>query len=338
MNPSGSRPPALAVAVNLGIVYLVWGSTYLAIAVMIETMPPLLSAGARYVSAGLALLAWLAARGQLRGVGIGLVQWRTAAIVGGALLLGGNGGVVLGETLIPSGIAALLVATVPIWMALIDALVTRRRPSWLLLVGLTTGLAGVALLAGPGIGAETGEPGALNTWGILLVIGAAVSWAAGSIYARHAPLPRSPLASTGMEMTAGGALLVLGGLALGEVGRADPGSFSWQSLTAFAYLIVFGSLVGFSAYVWLLARTSTAVVATYAYVNPVVALILGGVILGEQVTTGGLVAAVLILGAVVAMVSGRPRMAEEAGPDPEAGTLDAAVQRPPAEREEERDG
>jgi len=325
MTSGAVRPSALAVAVNLGIVYVVWGSTYLAIAVMVDTMPPLLSAGARYGSAGIGLLAWLALRGELRRNRPTLVHWRSALIVGGALLLGGNGGVVVGETLIPSGIAALLVATVPIWMAVIDAGVTRRRPGRLVLTGLVAGLAGVALLAGPGIGAEAGANDALDPLGIGIVVFAALSWAAGSIYARHAPLPPSPFVATGMEMAGGGLLLVLGGLLLGEPARTDPAAFSLGSLLAFGYLVVFGSLVAFTSYVWLLARTSTSVVATYAYVNPVVALVLGAVILGEEINLRSLVAAALILGAVIAMVSGRPRMAEEAGPDPEAGTADAAI-------------
>jgi drug/metabolite transporter (DMT)-like permease len=321
-----ARPSAVAVAVNLGIVYLVWGSTYFAIAVMVDTMPPLLSAGARYGSAGLGLLAWLAVRGELRRIRPSLVHWRSAVIIGGALLLGGNGGVVVGETLIPSGIAALLVATVPIWMALFDAAATRRRPSRLLLGGLLAGLGGVALLAGPGIGADAGAADALNPVGIGIVVIAALSWAAGSIYARHAPLPRSPFVSTAMEMVGGGSLLVLAGLLLGEAGRTDVAGFSIGSIVAWSYLVIFGSLVAFTSYVWLLARTSTSVVATYAYVNPVVALILGAVLLEEPINLRSLLAAGLILGAVVAMVSGRPRIAEQTGPDPELGTADAAVQ------------
>ena len=323
MSPQSGRQPALAaVVIALLIVYVVWGSTYFAIALMIETLPPLLSAGVRYGTAGLLVLGGLVAHARLRSAAPAperptAAHWRSAAIVGVLLLLGGNGGVVLAELRIPSGMAAVLVATVPIWLAVFDAAVTRRRPSRLAIGGLVAGMVGVAVLLVPLEGIEQLDP-----IGILLVVGAAVSWALGSMVARHAPMPRSGLLVTGMEMVAGGAALIIVGSLLGEIGAADLGSASLTSLLALAYLVVFGSIVAFTAYTWLLANVPVTTVGTYAYVNPIVAVALGAVFLAEPITIRTLVASVVILGAVVAMVSGRPRLAEETGPDPEAGVLE----------------
>jgi drug/metabolite transporter (DMT)-like permease len=311
-----------AVAAALLIVYVVWGSTYVAIALMIETLPPLLSAGVRYGTAGLLVLGGLAAHARLRPATPRerptAVHWRSAAIVGVLLLLGGNGGVVLAELRIPSGMAAVLVATVPIWLAVFDAVVTRRKPSGLAVGGLVAGIVGVAVLLVPLEGIEQLDP-----IGVLLVIGAAISWAFGSMVARHAPMPRSGLLVTGMEMVAGGLALVLVGSLLGEIGRMDLAAASVTSIVALVYLVVFGSIVAFTAYTWLLANVPVTTVGTYAYVNPIVAVALGAAFLSEPITARTIVASVVIIGAVVAMVSGRPRLAEEAGPDPEVSTLES---------------
>ena len=319
-----SRPSTLAVAAALLTVYIVWGSTYLAIALMIETLPPLLSAGARYGGAGALMLGFLAARARWRRRSGGAgderptgAQWRSALIIGTLLLLGGNGGVVLSELLIPSGIAAVLVATVPIWMATFDAVLTRRRPSGLVIAGLVAGIAGVAVLLVPVEGIE-----GLDPLGVGLVVVAAISWAIGSLYARRAPLPRSGLLATGMEMLAGGAVLMLAGTLLGEVGRTQVAEFSLRSILAFGYLIVFGSILAFTAYTWLLAHVPVSTVATYAYVNPIVAVALGSLVLSEPITLRTLIASGVIIGAVVAMVSGRPREAEETGPSPECAAAE----------------
>lgn len=311
----------MAVIVALLIVYVVWGSTYFAIAVMIETLPPLLAAGTRYVVAGTLVLGALAAHARWRPAAGAAdrptpVHWRSAAIIGTLLLLGGNGGVVLAELRIPSGVAAVLVATVPIWLAVFDAVLTRRRPSGLVIGGLVAGLVGVAVLLVPVEGVEDLDP-----LGIGLVVGAAISWAAGSLYARRAPVPRSGLRLTGMEMLAGGAALIIGGTFLGEIGRTDVADFSVRSSVAFVYLVMFGSIVAFTAYMWLLANVSVSTVGTYAYVNPIVAVALGAVFLSEPITPRTVVATVIIIGAVIAMVSGRPRTAEETGPDPEVGSM-----------------
>jgi drug/metabolite transporter (DMT)-like permease len=321
-NPGRSRPSTAAVAAALLIVYVVWGSTYLGIAVMIETMPPLLAAGVRYGTAGLIMLVALMAHARWRSSNEPAerptrAHVRSAFIIGSLLLLGGNGGVVLAELRIPSGIAAVLVATVPIWLAVFDAIITRRRPSPLVIGGLVAGIAGVAVLLAPVEGL-----GHLDPIGILLVLGAAISWAAGSLYARHAPLPRSGLLGTALEMMAGGVVLVAAGTLLGEIGRTDVTQFSMSSIIAIAYLVVFGSIVAFTAYTWLLTNVPVSTVGTYAYVNPIVAVALGALILGEQITPRTLIAAAIIIGAVVAMVSGRPRATEEPGPAPEAAMLE----------------
>jgi drug/metabolite transporter (DMT)-like permease len=314
---SPRRPASTAaVVVALLTVYIVWGSTYLAIAVMIETLPPLVAAGVRFVTAGTLMLGAVAAHARWRRGGgaaerPSLVHWRSAAIVGVLLLLGGNGGVVLAELLIPSGIAAVMIATTPIWMALIEAVLDRRWPSRLVVAGLLAGMVGVAILLAPGDSLSRIDPR-----GIALVLGAEIAWASGSVYAQRAPMPRSSLLATGMEMLAGGIALVGAGLLLGELGRTDLSAISLESALALAYLVVFGSIVAFSAYTWLLAHVPTSTAGTYAYVNPIVAVVLGAVILSEPITPRTLIATAIIIAAVVAMVSGRPRTVGGTDPAP----------------------
>ena len=315
----GRSPSRLAVAVALLTVYLVWGSTYLAIAVMIETLPPLVAAGVRFLTAGTLMLgAMLAhARWIRRGGPIErprLVHWRTAAIVGTLLLLGGNGGVVLAELYIPSGIAAVLVATTPIWIAAIESVIDRRRPSWLVIGGLAGGIAGVGILLAP-----TDDVSRIAPIGILLCLGAEICWASGSVYAQRAPMPRSSLLATGMEMLAGGLGLVGAGILLGELGRMNVASFSLESVLALGYLIVFGSIGAFTAYTWLLANVPATTAGTYAYVNPIVAVALGALLLGEPITPRTLIATAIIVIAVIAMVTGRPPAPAPAPPSPSSG-------------------
>ncbi len=312
--PAGALPTAVA----LLIVYVVWGSTYLAIAYMVDTMPPFLSAGVRYLTAGLIMLAFLWLHGRLRRVADErerptFAHWRSAAIIGTLLLLGGNGFVVLAEQpgLLPSGLAAVLVATVPIWLNLFDAVLHRRRPSGLVLGGVAAGFVGVVILLLPADGIAE-----INPLGVGMVVFATLSWAIGSLYQRRAPLPRSPWLGTGMEMAAGGVALVLAGTLTGEPGRTAVDSFSTQSIVALVYLVVFGSLIAFSAYIWLLNNAAVSTVGTYAYVNPVVAVALGAWLRSEPITLRTLLAAAIIIGAVVAMVSGRPR--DEPSPTPAA--------------------
>ena len=327
MTPGVARPSTFAVAAALGTVYVVWGSTYLAIAYVVESLPPLLSAGVRFVVAGSSLVAFVAARSRWqakRGLpGQGLrwpraVEWRTAFIVGTLLLFGGNGMVTLAELTIPSGIAAVVIATTPIWLSVFDALLTRRMPSPIAIVGLLVGLVGVAILLLPSTGLDS-----LNPAGIGILVVATICWASGSLYARRGPLPANQLLGTGMEQVAGGVVLLLVAVAVGELGSFHPGSVTTASLVGLVYLIVFGSLVAFTAYVWLLNHVAVTTVATYAYVNPVVAVALGFIFRGETLSLRSLLAACLIIGAVVAMVSGRPREAGESGPSPDAAPLGA---------------
>lgn len=314
----------LAVVSALLVVYLVWGSTYLSIAVMIETMPPLLAPSMRYLLAGLLMLGGIAAHARLTGSGPierpSRAAWVAAGIVGTLLLLGGNGGVALGELFIPSGVAAVLIATTPIWMAVFDSAVTRRRPSGLVTGGLLAGMVGVGIMVAPVEGI-----GELDPTGVVLVLGAAMAWAIGSVYGRGAPLPRHGLLSSGMTMLCGGVALMVAAAAMGEIGELDLGAISMRSWVAFGYLVLIGSLVAFTAYAWLLANVPITTVGTYAYVNPVVAVALGALILSEPITPRSLLAGAIIVGAVVAMVSGRPRIAQEVAPDPEAVTVYGAA-------------
>ena len=281
----------------LGIVYVVWGSTYFAIRVAIQTLPPFLMAATRFLVAGGILFGLTAPRGDRARDPLGPAQWRATAIIGGALLMGGNGGVVWAEQRIPSGAAALLIATVALWMALLDRLIFGRRLPPRAVAGLGLGLAGLALLVG------RIDRGGLDPLGAAVCALASLCWAAGSLYARTAPVPRRPLVATSMEMLVGGALLLVVSFAVGEPRVAHAASFSVPSLLALGYLIVFGSLVAFSAYIWLLRHAPTSLVATYPYVNPIVAVLLGWAFLGEEVTVRMAVAGTTIVCAVALIAS-----------------------------------
>jgi drug/metabolite transporter (DMT)-like permease len=281
----------------LGVVYLVWGSTYLAIAIAVQTLPPLLSAGIRFLLAGALLAVWLVARQGRAALGVSRAQLGSAALVGILLLAGGNGLVVLAERTVPSGLAALVVASVPLWIV-VFRLIAGDRVAASLVIGVLVGFAGVAILVVP-----RGASGEVDAAGLLMVVGASFSWALGTFASPRLPTPRDPLASTAVQMLAGGGLLIVVAMAIGEPARADPSAFSTASLLALAYLVVFGSLVAFSAYTWLLQHAPVSVVATYAYVNPVVAVLLGALVLGEAVTPSMLIGAAIILAAVAFIVS-----------------------------------
>jgi len=295
--------PALVWAALL-TVYVLWGSTYLAIRVAVTTMPPLLMAGARFTIAGLLLLAWRLPIALRAGNAPSVVQWR-ALVIGAALLLGGNGGVAFAETTVPSGLTALIVSTVPLWMTAIDAVFYKRMPSRAALVGLVTGFGGVALL----IGAPGG--GSVSVAGAVVLVLASLSWAAGSIYSRSAKLPEDSFLATGMQMVAGGACLLIVGTAFREIPRLDIGAVSYNSWIAFGWLVFFGGIVGFSAYLWAIRNASTALVATYAYVNPVVAVALGWAILSEPITFRTLLAGAVIVASVALIVSAGTRAAPD---------------------------
>jgi len=303
------------VLLAFGAVYLIWGSTYLAIRFAIGTIPPLLMAGVRFLIAGSALYAWSRGRGAPRPTP---AQWRAAFMVGGLLLVCGNGAVVTAEQWVPSGLTALLVGAVPLWMVLVDwGWGMRVRPSGRVAAGLLGGFAGLALLVGA---PAAGRGGLRALVGSLLVIAGALAWATGSIYSRHAPRPSRPRLWVSMQMLAGGMLLVpLSGL-VGEWRGFHPASVSLRSMAALAYLVVFGSLVAYTAYIWLLSVSTPARVGTYAYVNPVVALVLGWALAGEPLSFRSVAAAAIIVGSVVVITTGG-RTAREDRAVPAAGAV-----------------
>jgi drug/metabolite transporter (DMT)-like permease len=283
-------------------VYTVWGSTYLFIRFAVETLPPFLMAGARFAVAGAILYLWARLRGAATAT---RAEWRGAAIAGLFLLLGGNGAVVWAEQRVPSGVTALLVATVPIWMVLLEWLRPGgKRPRAGVFVGLALGLAGLALLVGRGAVSGGGE-GADLVGAAVLVVGS-ILWATGSIYVRHSQHPSSALVSNAVQMLAGGAALLVAGTVVGELGRLDLGAASARSLFSLLYLVIAGSLIGFTAYTYLLQVSTPAKVSTYAYVNPVVAVFLGWAFAGEEITARTLIAAAVILAgvAIITMAAG----------------------------------
>jgi drug/metabolite transporter (DMT)-like permease len=304
----GASPALPLVLLAFALVYLIWGSTYLAIRFAIETLPPLLMAGVRFLIAGALLYGW----GRWRGApSPSRAQWRAAMVVGALLLLGGNGAVVVAQQWIPSGLAALVGGTVPLWMVFIDwGWGDRTRPTLRVWVGLGVGFGGVAILAGsPGLGAG----GVMELVGGGLVLAGGVTWALGSIYTRRAPTPMSARLWVGMQMLCGGLLLLVAGVLAGEWGQVDPAGVSMKSTLALVYLIVFGAIVGYSAYIWLLRVSTPARVSTYAYVNPVVALFLGWWLASEPLTPRSLLAATVIIGAVV-VTTWDPSILRKRGP------------------------
>ena len=291
----------------LTTVYLVWGSTYLAIRVMVETVPPLLGSGVRFLLAGSLFAAFLAVRRGREALRVSRGELAACAAVGTALLLGGNGLVSVAEQDVPSGLTALVIASVPLWVV-----VFRRAAGESIgavtAVSVAVGFAGVAVLLLPG---ERPENAPLS--GVLLVVAAAFCWASGSFASSRLALPADPLRSTAFQMLSAGTVMVLVALVAGEGADVRPGAFSADSMFAFAYLVVAGSLVAFTAYVWLLRNAPLSKVATYAYVNPVVAIALGALILGEEVTPLVAVGAAIIVASVAVTVrrEGRPE------PEPE---------------------
>ena len=279
-------------------VYIFWGSTYLAIKYAIETLPPFIMAGSRFLFAGgvLYLLA-LISKDYERPT---WKHWRTSLIVGTLLLLGGNGGVVFAEKYISSSLAALLVATEPFWIVLLSWLWLKGgRPSRPVVIGLVLGFLGVALLV-VGQGAENGGPGVYyQVAATVAIILAALSWATGSIYGLRAPVPKSALLTSGMQMLSGGAVLMLASVPKGEWSTFSPAAVSTNSWFALGYLIVVGSLIGFTAYSWLLKNAQPSMVSTYAYVNPVIAVILGWLVAGESLTGQMMLGAGFVVASVV---------------------------------------
>ncbi|MBV8201919.1 MAG: EamA family transporter, partial [Acidobacteria bacterium] len=280
------------VALALATVYVLWGSTYLGMRLAIATIPPFTMAAIRHFTAGALLYAFARLRGAPRPQPL---HWRSAAIIGALLLLLGNGGVVWAEQRLSSGMAALLISSEPMWIVLFAWLRRDgRRPSPLVVAGLLVGMAGLALLVRPGIGGGA----AVDPLGVAAVLISSISWAAGSLYVQRATLPSSPLLATSMQMLCGGALLFATGALTGEPARFALSRVSTGSALAVLYLVVFGSLIGYTTYTWLLRSASPVLVSTYAYVNPVVAVFLGWALVSEPVTPGMLAGAAVILGGV----------------------------------------
>ncbi len=298
VTPPSPAPARSALILAFAAIYLIWGSTYLGIRVAIETMPPFLMAGIRFMIAGAVLLAVL----RVRGVQFpSLRQWRINTVIGIFLLLGGNGLVVWAEQTVPSGITALIIGVQPLFFVLTEwAWREGSRPTAITTLSLLVGFAGVAWLAAPW---ESTSRGGLNVMGVTAILAACVFWAVGSIYSRHAKHGADPLLAASVQMLGGGAALTLVGFVHGELGSLNLAAISARSWGAFAYLITFGSLIGFSTFVWLIKHSTPARVSTYAYVNPIVAVFLGWLILHEPITPRTIVASIVIVAAVVIITS-----------------------------------
>ena len=287
-----AAPSRFKIAAAFASVYVIWGSTYLAIRIGVETLPPFSMAGVRFLIAGLMMYTFVRPREAQRPT---VRNWLATGIVGCLMLLGGNGLVCWAEQTVASGLAALLVATVPIWIVVLDWLIYHGpKPSRAIVLGLVIGLAGIYVLIGPeNLGGER-----LNIMGGVALLLACVFWALGSLHSRRAALPRSSWLATAMEMIVGGVALLVVGALTGETGHINIQAISLRSVLALAYLIVFGSMVGLTSYKWLLHVCAPARVATYAYVNPVIAILLGTAF-GEPLTLRVALAAAVIVAAVV---------------------------------------
>jgi drug/metabolite transporter (DMT)-like permease len=297
-------------------IYVAWGSTYLAIRFADVTIPPFLMAGIRFLTAGLIMLVFRLLAGDPFPRRI---EARSAAIAGLFLLLGGNGGVVWAEQTVPSGLAALMVSSSPLWMLLIDALRPNgHKPSLRAIGGVVVGFAGVAVLFWP---AGNGGLLQMSPWGAGVLIFATLAWAAGSIYSRNSPQPEAPMMASAVEMLAGGTALMFLAAMTGEFGRFHLAAVSTPSLLGLAYLIVFGSLIGFSAYTWLLQVAPISLVSTYAYVNPLVALVIGSMIGHEDVSPRTLLAAAVILASVALTTTSPFTAAHQTGTHHEENTI-----------------
>jgi drug/metabolite transporter (DMT)-like permease len=293
-------------------VYLCWGMTYLAMRVAVRDIPPHLMSGARFLVAGLVLYLWSRSRGD---AAPRAREWKAATMVGAFLLLGGNATVAWAEQQVPSGLAAVLIAVAPIWMVGFEWSRGGPRPSKRVLAGLLLGLAGLALLVSP----SGDSSNRVSLVGAVVLVLASASWGWGSVFSKTASLPRSPILATSMEMLAGGALILVVAVITGQLRDFNAAHVSTDAVLAWLFLVVFGSLVGFTAYIWLLGATSIAKAGTYAYVNPVVAVFLGWAILGEVVTARTIVAAGVILAGVALVNLDWPHQSFSLEPPPSEG-------------------
>jgi drug/metabolite transporter (DMT)-like permease len=303
-----AAPKKIWIIIAFAALYLIWGSTYLGILLAIQSIPPFLMAGARFLAAGVIMYGLVRLTGTPKPEP---VTWRSAMIIGGCLLLGGNGGVTISEKWVPTGLASLLVATVPIDIALLGWLTkTAPRPTPAVCFGLIGGFLGVGVLVAPAFAASSDGPKDHLALGMLILLTASLIWSIGSLYSRTASSSPSLFLAAGQQMMCGGALLVLTGLAFGEHRAFDLHHITWVSTGAFIYLVLVGALVGYTAYFFLLRHCDPAKVATYAYVNPVVAVLLGTAFAGEQVTLRMLFGAGLIIGSVAVVITAQQRKAK----------------------------
>jgi drug/metabolite transporter (DMT)-like permease len=299
---------------NFAAVYFLWGGTFFAMKLGVESFPPLILAGLRHFTVGLTLYPILRWRSGVRPT---MAQWKTAAISGVLLLCVGNGGVCWAEQTVPSGVAALLVATVTLWMVIVDWLRPGgHRPSRRILFGIVLGFAGMVVLVGP---ARLGLSGRVDPVGAGVLIVASLAWACGSLYSKHGELPSSPLLGVAMQGLCGGGALWIVALLNGELAKFHPMAAPVRAWLAVGYLFVFGSCVGFSAYLYILKKSTAARVGTYAFINPIVALTIGWLLGGEAMSQRTLLAAAVILTAVVLVITAPhrdPREAADALPAP----------------------
>jgi drug/metabolite transporter (DMT)-like permease len=306
-----AAPRKALIVTAFAALYIIWGSTYLGILFAIQSIPPFLMAGARFLLAGLVMFGIARTQGPLRST---WTEWRTALIVGACLLLGGNGGVTLSEKFIESGLASLIVATVPIYITLLGWLVgMTARPRPVVWLGLAGGFIGVAILLGPALRFSS-NGGSHPAIGMSILLFSSFVWSAGSLYSRTAKHAASPFLGAAQQMVCGGLLLLLAGILIGEPGRFDPSRMSALSIAAFAYLVIIGAIIGYTAYFFLLRHCDPAKVATYAYVNPIVAVLLGALFAGETLTLRTLLAAGLIIGSVALVITVQQRRPKAAPP------------------------
>ena len=288
--------------------YIVWGSTYLGIKVAIETIPPFFHAGVRFLISGLILVIWQRAAGQLMPT---RKQWVSTAIIGSLLLLGGNGLVAWAEQFIPSGIAALIIASVPMFLVIGEAMRPNGiKPNWQGIVGLLIGFVGIFILVGPS--EISGSTTKLNPFGVIALLSACLFWTIGSLYSKTADLPKSSLMNTGAQMLMGSISLFIISLISGELNGWDLTAVSTRSIYGLSYLIFVGSLIGFVSYGWLLQNAPISLVSTYAYVNPIVAVLLGNWIGNEPLEPRIWLATAIIIGSVIFINSTRPKVRYEA--------------------------
>ena len=307
-NVSEQPTPRWQILLGFATIYIIWGSTYLGIRFAIETIPPFLMGGSRFFLSGVLLYVWARARGAEKPTAR---HWKVAAILGFLLPFVGNGAVVWSEQHVASGLVSLLVATTPVWMVLVEwARPDGKRPTLPVVVGVITGLLGLALLIGP---SDILGGGQVHIPSAMVLMFGSICWAVGSVYARYAAVPKSPLLGIGMQMIIGGVLLTLLSAFSGEMATFSVSGISTKSLMWWVYLLIFGSMIGYTTYIWLLSKATPAKVSTYSYVNPLVAIVLGNLVASEPVTKRMLIAAATILGAVATITLVKPASEVEKG-------------------------